>query len=39
MTTATRPAFAPLERDTMQERVYVELRQALMRVISRPARC
>ena len=31
MTTATRPAFAPLERDTMQERVYVELRQALMR--------
>jgi DNA-binding GntR family transcriptional regulator len=32
MTTATRrPAFAPVERDTMQERVYVELRQALMR--------
>lgn len=32
MTTATRrPSFAPVERDTMQERVYVELRQALMR--------
>jgi len=31
MTTATRrPAFAPVERDTMQERVYLELRQALM---------
>ena len=32
MTTATkRPAFAPVERDTMQERVYLELRRALMR--------
>ena len=32
MTTATRrPSFAPVERDTMQERVYLELRQALVR--------
>jgi len=32
----TRPAFAPLERDTMQERVNVELRQAVMRGRFRP---
>src|SRR5688500_15629501 len=31
-----RPAFAPVERDTMQERVYLELRQALMRGHFRP---
>ena len=26
-----RPTFAPVDRETMQDRVYVELRQALMR--------
>jgi DNA-binding GntR family transcriptional regulator len=37
MTSLTqRPAFAPVERDTMQERVYLELRQALMRGHFRP---
>ena len=30
-TAVSRPGFAPLGRDTMQERVYQELRQALMR--------
>ncbi len=31
MTAPAKPVFAPVERDTMQERVYGELRRALMR--------